>query len=141
MDAFIFYARVATVCCIIRLGYSGFAPANGSSVHWYLNGSRLAFGGAAHHQRNFPLYMMQLYRSYRAADHESTGTTDEASRLRQADSVVSLTAKGKNFIIVPIVPTCLSIFNVTMLIFWCISGMTVGHFFVQCENDQSHVGQ
>ncbi|XP_062400175.1 southpaw [Sardina pilchardus] len=76
------------------MGNSGISPANSSSVHWYLNSPGQAFSGAAQHQRNFPLYMLQLYRSYRAADHESAGTTDEANPLPQANSVVSVTAKG-----------------------------------------------
>lgn len=139
MDAFNFYGRVAIVCCIVQIGYSGFAPANGSSVHWYLNGSRLAFGGAAHHQRNFPHYMMQLYRSYRAADHELTSTTDEANRLRQADSVVSLTAKGKRLHYLPNGPHLVVYFQCFML-FRVYQRPASGTFFVQCENDQSHVG-
>ena len=96
MDALGFTVRVAMVYyCMGQISYSGFIAASGSSDHWYLNGSRLAFSGIAHHQGIFPLYMMQLYRSYRSADRESLGTTDEALPLRQADSVVALMAKGK----------------------------------------------
>ncbi|XP_012676339.2 southpaw [Clupea harengus] len=95
MDALGFTVRVAMVYyCMGQISNSGFIAASGSSDHWYLNGSRLAFSGIAHHQGIFPLYMMQLYRSYRSADRESLGTTDEALPLRQADSVVALMAKG-----------------------------------------------
>lgn len=110
MDGINVYACVAMVCCIFQIGNSGFAPANGSVAHWYLNGSRLAFGGAAHHQRNFPVYMMQLYRSYRAADHESARATEEVNPMRQADSVVSLTAKGKRLHYLPLDPHLLVAF-------------------------------
>lgn len=86
---------IGVILTIAKPSNGGFSPANGSSVDWHPNGSKLALGGIAHHQPGFPLYMMQLYRSYRAADHHPADTTDEAKPLRQADSVVSLTAKGK----------------------------------------------
>lgn len=49
-----------------------------------------------YHPHRYPLYMMELYRDYRAVDMRKTAASVNGDALHQTDSVLSLVAKGRN---------------------------------------------
>lgn len=48
-----------------------------------------------YHPHRYPVYMMQLYRDYRAVELRSRAASEQRDALLQTDSVLSLMAKGK----------------------------------------------
>lgn len=88
----------ALLVCFFRLGssekllhHSRHYKSSPESSLGYLN---------SYHPHRYPLYMMQLYHSFKAADSsQSTAVNtvseaDDSHLLRHSDSVVSLIAKG-----------------------------------------------
>uniref|UniRef100_A0A8C4X2N6 Nodal homolog n=1 Tax=Erpetoichthys calabaricus TaxID=27687 RepID=A0A8C4X2N6_ERPCA len=49
---------------------------------------------SAHHLPRYPLYMMQLYRTFRLGEDSGPRIAEESSAVREADSVLSLRAKS-----------------------------------------------
>uniref|UniRef100_UPI0037E91BF5 southpaw n=1 Tax=Semicossyphus pulcher TaxID=241346 RepID=UPI0037E91BF5 len=94
-------ARVLTVSCALLL--CSLAVVSSSQGHRHHSGleSSLAFRNLSVNPRSrFPLYMMQLYRSFRTADSSSSVPVDTVSAqgdnpsAHSSDSVLSLMARG-----------------------------------------------
>uniref|UniRef100_A0A3P8U6V8 Southpaw n=1 Tax=Amphiprion percula TaxID=161767 RepID=A0A3P8U6V8_AMPPE len=93
--------RVLAAFCILCLCFCGaVASTQGHRYHTGLESS-LAFRNlSVNHRSRYPLYMMQLYRSFRTADSSSSlaantdATQSDNLSARRSDSVVSLMARG-----------------------------------------------
>lgn len=93
-------ARVLTVLCTVLLGSSGVVFSTEGHRHQAgLRASSASRNLSMNHSR-YPLYMMQLYRSFRMAESPSEAATTITTKgdnpsVHSSDSVLSLTAKGE----------------------------------------------
>lgn len=90
--------RVQTVFCMLLLCYSGvvFSAQGHRGLKTGLAFRNLSFN---HHSR-YPLYMMQLYRSFTTADSSSLAVNTinipgDSLSAHNSDSVLNLMAKGE----------------------------------------------
>ena len=93
-------ARVLTVLCSLLLCFSGVVFST-QGFHAGLQAGLALRNLSMNHGSGYPLYMMQLYRSFRTADSSSSGavntftTRGDTPSVDSSDSVLSLMARGE----------------------------------------------
>ncbi|KAM9464332.1 nodal homolog [Salvelinus alpinus] len=98
MEGLAWLVLCALLICFFRLGSSG--KLSHHSRH-HKSAPESSLGNLnSYHPNRYPLYMMQLYRSFKAADSSQStavnavSAADDSHLLRHSDSVISLIAKG-----------------------------------------------
>lgn len=95
-------ARVLTVFCTVFLLCSSGLVFSTQALRYHTGlTASLAFRNlSVNHRSRYPLYMMQLYRSFRTADVSSVAantitTQGDNPSVHSSDSVISLMARGE----------------------------------------------
>lgn len=88
---------VALVLAIASLNCLGMKQhSHQNSGHHVEHYSGHEHSAGVYHTHRYPLYIMQLYRDYRAVDTRRTAASVNGDDLHQTDSILSLVAKGRS---------------------------------------------